>query len=198
MLIMRKIPLDVPVKELTVGDEILIHTKSFGSQILDVVRDDERGLLLMFEDCIMESAMNEGDTNKGGFADSFLNRRLYYKLKPELPEFITRRLIELSVPTYGMIFGHDEFYDKFEPDSDDQLPCMKVCKNRIVTLEDDTRWYWLRNATKKDVSATPFAYVDDGGGAATTVLAVSVACARLSLSRSNPAASCRDIKRSIL
>lgn len=103
--------------------------------------------------------MNEGDTNKGGFADSLLNRRLYYKLKPELPEFITRRLIELSVPTYGMIFGHDEFYDKFEPDSDDQLPCMKVCKNRIVTLEDDTRWYWLRNATKKDVSATSFAHV---------------------------------------
>ena len=165
MLIMRKIPLDVPVKELTVGDEILIHTKSFGSQILDVVRDDERGLLLMFEDCIMESAMNEGDTNKGGFADSFLNRRLYYKLKPELPEFITRRLIELSVPTYGMIFGHDEFYDKFEPDSDDQLPCMKVCKNRIVTLEDDTRWYWLRNATKKDVSATDFASVSDNGDA---------------------------------
>ena len=163
MLIMRKIPLDVPVKELTVGDEILIHTKSFGSQILDVVRDDERGLLLMFEDCIMESAMNEGDTNKGGFADSFLNRRLYYKLKPELPEFITRRLIELSVPTYGMIFGHDEFYDKFEPDSDDQLPCMKVCKNRIVTLEDDTRWYWLRNATKKDVSASLFAFVSHGG-----------------------------------
>lgn len=163
MLIMRKIPLDVPVKELTVGDEILIHTKSFGSQILDVVRDDERGLLLMFEDCIMESAMNEGDTNKGGFADSFLNRRLYYELKPELPEFITRRLIELSVPTYGMIFGHDEFYDKFEPDSDDQLPCMKVCKNRIATLEDDTRWYWLRNATKKDVSATSFAYVYNFG-----------------------------------
>lgn len=109
--------------------------------------------------------MNEGDTNKGGFADSLLNRRLYYELRPELPEFITRRLIELSVPTYGMIFGHDEFYDKFEPDSDDQLPCMKVCKNRIATLEDDTRWYWLRNATKKDVSATNFADVDYYGNA---------------------------------
>ena len=80
-----------------------------------------------------------------------------------MPEFITRRLIELSVPTYGMIFGHDEFYDKFEPDSDDQLPCMKVCKNRIATLEDDTRWYWLRNATKKDVSATNFAFVGISG-----------------------------------
>ena len=57
----------------------------------------------------------------------------------------------------------DQFYDKFEPDSDDQLPCMKVCKNRIVTLEDDTRWYWLRNATKKDVSATYFAVVGIDG-----------------------------------
>lgn len=47
----------------------------------------------------------------------------------------------------------------FEPDSDDQLPCMKVCKNRIATLEDDTRWYWLWNATKKDVSAAYFAHV---------------------------------------
>lgn len=62
-----------------------------------------------------------------------------------------------------MIFGHDEFYNKFEPDDDFQLPCMKVCKNRIATLEDDTRWYWLRNATKKDVSAARFAYVDDSG-----------------------------------
>lgn len=163
MLIMRKIPMDASVNDLTVGDEILIRTKSFGQQVLTVVRDDERGLLLMFEDCIMESAMNEEDTNKGGFADSLLNRRLYYELRPELPEFITSCLIELSVPTYGMIFGHDKFYNKFEPDDDDQLPCMKVCKNRIATLEDDTRWYWLRNATKKDVSATGFAYVNSGG-----------------------------------
>lgn len=163
MLIMRKISLDVPVKELTVGDEILIHTKSFGLQILDVVRDDERGLLLMFEDCIMESAMNEGDTNKGGFSISALNLRLWEQLRPELPDFIKNRLIELSVPTYGMIFGHDKFYDKFEPDSDDQLPCMKVCKNRIATLEDDTRWYWLRNDTKKDISATSFACVGGSG-----------------------------------
>lgn len=163
MLIMRKTPMDASVKELTVGDEILIHTKSFGQQVLTVVRDDERGLLLMFEDCIMESAMNEGDTNKGGFADSLLNRKLYYELRPELPEFIKNRLIELSVPTYGMIFGHDEFYNKFEPDDDFQLPCMKVCKNRIATLEDDTRWYWLRNATKKNVSATHFAYVYNVG-----------------------------------
>lgn len=163
MLIMRKIPIDVPVKELTVGDEILIRTKSFGQQILTVVRDDERGLLLMFEDCVMESAMNDGDTNKGGFADSALNLRLWEQLRPELPEFIKNRLIELSVPTYGMIFGHDEFYNKFEPDDDDQLPCMKVCKNRVATLEDDTRWYWLRNATKKDVSAAYFANVGNGG-----------------------------------
>lgn len=113
----------------------------------------------------MESAINEGDTNKGGFADSALNLRLWEQLRPELPDFIKNRLIELSVPTYGMIFGHDEFYDKFEPDSDDQLPCMKVCKNRIATLEDGIRWYWLRNATKKDVSATGFASVSDYGGA---------------------------------
>ena len=113
----------------------------------------------------MESAMNEGDTNKGGFADSALNLRLWEQLRPELPDFIKNRLIELSVPTYGMIFGHDEFYDKFEPDSDDQLPCMKVCKNRIATLEDGTRWYWLRNATKKDVSAANFANVGYLGGA---------------------------------
>lgn len=165
MLIMRKIPMDASVKELTVGDEILIRIKSFGQQVLTVVRDDERGLLLMFEDCVMESAMDEGDTNKGGFADSALNLRLWEQLRPELPEFIKNRLIELSVPTYGMIFGHDEFYNKFEPDDDFQLPCMKVCKNRIATLEDDTRWYWLRNATKKEVSATLFAHVLNGGNA---------------------------------
>lgn len=163
MLIMRKIPMDASVNDLTVGDEILIRTKSFGQQVLTVVRDDERGLLLMFEDCIMESAMNEGNTNKGGFADSLLNRRLYYELRPELPDFIKNRLIELSIPTYGMIFGHDEFYNKFEPDDDFQLPCMDVCKNRIATFEDAPRWYWLRNATKKDVSASRFAGVGYGG-----------------------------------
>lgn len=36
-------------------------------------------------------------------------------------------------------------------------------QNRIATLEDDTRWHWLRNATKKDVSATDFAGVDHNG-----------------------------------
>ena len=145
MLIMRKIPLDASVNDLT------------------VVRDDERGLLLMFEDCIMESVMNEDHTNEGGFAASVLNLRLWEQLRPELPDFIIERLIKLSIPTYGMIFGHDDFYERFEPDDDEQLPCMKLCKNRIATLENDTRWYWLRNATKKEISSTCFASVNRYG-----------------------------------
>ena len=165
MIAMRKMPVTIFTHDLTVGDEILIQTRSYGQNILTVVRDDDRGLLLMFEECVDDVAMNSDNTNAGGFEHSAINRWLQEGLRPELPDFITQRLIELSIPTYGMIFGHDDFYEHFEPDDDEQLPCMKLCKNRIATLDDDTCWYWLRNATKKEFSSTAFAYVSGGGHA---------------------------------
>ena len=65
----------------------------------------------------------------------------------------------ITVPTYGEIFGHDDFYENFEPDNDEQFEIMKRRGNRVCDFENDWCWWWLRNATKKEVSSADFAYV---------------------------------------
>ena len=85
------------------------------------------------------------------------------KFQPELPPYIRNHLVELSIPTYGMIFGHDDWYDNFEPDSDEQLPLMKSRKYRIADFKGESAWYWLQNATKQSVSSASFASVDNYG-----------------------------------
>ena len=75
---------------------------------------------------------------------------------------------KLTIPTVGQIFGKDEWCeDVFVPDQDEQWPLMKTAKGRRAKRNGngDYAWYWLQNATKKDVSAADFALVNDRGSA---------------------------------
>lgn len=85
---------------------------------------------------------------------------------PKFPHEIKSRVMDISIPTYGQIFGHDEFYnDYLEPDDDEQFYLMSVRKNRIADYKNEYEWYWLRNATKQVVSSNYFACVGSYGDA---------------------------------
>ena len=75
------------------------------------------------------------------------------------------RFTDLLFQTVGQIVGHEDEWDNknLEPDSDEQLPLMKECKNRIACFEDQLTWGWLRNATKEGFSSAYFAFVNTGG-----------------------------------
>lgn len=48
---------------------------------------------------------------------------------------------------------------------DEQLPLMKLRKNRVAYFNNECEWGWLRNAIKKEYSSASFALVVNGGGA---------------------------------
>ena len=77
----------------------------------------------------------------------------------------------LTLPTYGQMIGHDDWYEQaIEPDNDEQLPLMKIRKNRVMNFENDCTSYWVKNATKKLYSSGCFAsvscFADAGWGLA--------------------------------
>ena len=77
------------------------------------------------------------------------------------PSELKDRIADLSIPTVGELFGHDDEWDNehFELDDDEQLPLMKERRNRVAYLQNECEWGWLRNATKKEVSSASFARV---------------------------------------
>ena len=81
------------------------------------------------------------------------------------PEELRDKIYGLTLPTVGQIVGHEDEWDNknLESDSDEQLPLMKECKNRIACFEDQLTWGWLRNATKEEFSSAYFAIVNLSG-----------------------------------
>lgn len=148
-----------------VGDQVTIPLEGFGVFTATAQKVGPDGTLFLFDDSVVTRQMNEKDVNKGGYAESELRKWIDEKLFACFPRDWQLRIRELTLPTYGQIFGHDDFYEKFEPDEDEQFPLMKDHKNRIAFLKGEWEWYWLKNATKKNVSAAAFASVHDLGSA---------------------------------
>lgn len=148
-----------------VGDQVTIPLEGFGVFTATAQKVGPNGTLFLFDDSVVARQMNEDNVNEGGYAGSELRKWIDEKLFGCFPRDWQLRIRELTLPTYGQIFGHDDFYEKFEPDEDEQFPLMKDRKNRIAFLKGEWEWYWLKNATKKNVSAAVFALVSDGGAA---------------------------------
>ena len=68
------------------------------------------------------------------------------------------------LPSYGMIFGHDDYYESFEPDDDEQFELMRTEAARVANCNGETWWWWL-SSENKDSSASIFAHVDTDGAA---------------------------------
>ena len=147
-----------------IGDQISISLTGFGEFTATAQKHDGDRTLFIFDDCVASEKMNKDNTNKGGFDNTYLNRWLQEKLWPAFPREMKEKIRDLTIPTYGQMFGHDDWYKEvLEPDNDEQLPLMKKRKNRVADYNDEYGWYWLKNATKKSVSSSYFAFVTGYG-----------------------------------
>lgn len=154
-------------EEFKVGDQITINLKEIGELTLTAQKITEEGTYFMFDRAVANRCMNSDRTNKGGFKASDLCKWLKSDFLELFPDELKSRIKDISVPSYGQMFGHDdEFYKNFETDNDEQFELMKERKNRIFfDLEDRFCWCWLQNPTKKEVSSDCFARVGYDGGA---------------------------------
>lgn len=162
--------------EVCVGDQITVRLSGFGKFTATAQKVTDKGILFLFDEVIARHPINESNTNKGGFDESDMKRWLRDTVLPAFPEKFRCRVTDITLPTYGQIFGHDydkDFYAYFEPDEDEPFDLMKRRGNRVCDFENDWCWWWLRNATKQDVSSASFAYVLGYGGTASNAASYS-------------------------
>lgn len=171
MKVTRKVALDTG--EVRVGDQITITLKGFGRFTATAQNVTDVGILFLFDEAIAKHSMNDSATNINGFEGSDMNRWLHDTVLPAFPENLRRQVKDITLPTYGEIFGHDYFYSIFEPDKDKQFKSMKQRRNRICDFEGDWCWWWLQNKTELNISSANFALVNANGGANCTGASVS-------------------------
>lgn len=166
MIVYKKLKGIVHPRDIKVGDQIEVPLDNIGTFMATAHQITDEGILFIFDDCIARKPMNSNGKNKGGFEKSELAEWMQNTLYDAFPEELKKMLRYITLPSYGQMFGHDEWYEKaIMPDDDEQLPLMKIRKNRICTYENDNCWYWLRSSTKDYYSSDGFTGVATCGGA---------------------------------
>lgn len=162
--------LGLDLATIKVGDKIAVDLKDIGKFDATAHEVTDESVLFIFDDYITERPMNESNTNAGGYENSDLKKWIEHELLSKFPVELKARLTELTIPTVGQVVGWDDELDKehFEADGDEQLPLMKLRKNRVAYLNNECKWGWLRNAVKKEYSSANFAVVDGDGSAGCT------------------------------
>lgn len=163
MKVLRK--QEIETTNIQVGDQIVIPLAELGEFTATAHKVTDEGVMFIFDNYITCRPMNNRSTNKGGFEKSDLKKWMDTVLLMAFPEELRDKIYGLTLPTVGQIVGHEDEWDNknLESDSDEQLPLMKECKNRIACFEDQLTWGWLRNATKEEFSSAGFAGVGGGG-----------------------------------
>lgn len=163
MKVLRKQEIDTA--NIQVGDQMVIPLAELGAFTVTAHKVTDEGVMFIFDDYVTRRPMNNRNTNKGGFEKSDLKKWMDTVLYMAFPEELRDKIYGLTLPTVGQIVGHEDEWDNknLEPDTNEQLPLMKKCKNRIACFEDQLAWGWLRNATKEEFSSADFALVDSYG-----------------------------------
>ena len=163
MKVLRK--QEIETTNIQVGDQIVIPLAELGEFTATAHKVTDEGIMFIFDEYVTCRPMNNRSTNKGGFEKSDLKKWMDTVLLMAFPEELRDKIYGLTLPTVGQIVGHEDEWDNknLEPDSDEQLPLMKECKNRIACFEDQLTWGWLRNATKEEFSSAGFALVGGNG-----------------------------------
>lgn len=149
-----------------VGDKITVDLKELGKFEATAHEVTDNNVLFIFDDYIAERPMNERPTNEGGYEKSDLKKWIDTYLYSLFPLELRKRIVELTIPSVGQVVGWENKWDKehFEADDDEQLPLMKLRKNRVAYFNNECEWGWLRNATKKEYSSALVACVNAYGG----------------------------------
>lgn len=155
----------IDLSNVKVGDKIVVDVKDLGEFEATAHEVTDGSILFIFDDYITERPMNENNTNAGGYEESDLKKWIDNDLFNKFPVELKTRLTDLTLPTVGQVFGWDDEWNRehFEPDGDEQLPLMKLRKNRVAYLNNEFEWGWLRNAMKKKYSSAVFVGVGDNG-----------------------------------
>ena len=163
MRVLRKQEIDTA--NIQVGDQMIIPLAELGEFTATAHKVTDEGVMFIFDDYVTRRPMNNRNTNKGGFEKSDLKKWMDTVLYMAFPEELRDKIYGLTLPTVGQIVGHEDEWDNknLEPDTNEQLPLMKKCKNRIACFEDQLAWGWLRNATKEEFSSAGFADVGGNG-----------------------------------
>lgn len=169
MKVVRRVEMDVD--KFKVGDQISIKLRDMGTFTATVQRASDAKAYFIFDNCVADRPMNEDPNKAGDFKDSDLCEWMNTELIKKFPKALrdkmlhnTYKEVKLWVPTYGEMFGHDDFYENFEADRDNQLPLMKDRKNRVcISPNDEYCWYWLQNKLRGVNSAAAFAFVYSSG-----------------------------------
>lgn len=166
MKVLRKQEIDTA--NIQVGDQMVIPLAELGAFTVTAHKVTDEGVMFIFDDYVTRRPMNNRNTNKGGFEKSDLKKWMDTVLYMAFPEELRDKIYGLTLPTVGQIVGHEDEWDNknLEPDTNEQLPLMKKCKNRIACFEDQLAWGWLRNATKEEFSSASFALVYANGDSA--------------------------------
>ena len=133
-----------------VGDKITVNLKELGKFKATAHEVTDNNVLFIFDDYIAERPMNERPTNKGGYEKSDLKKWIDTYLYSLFPLELRKRIVELTIPSVGQVVGWENEWNKehFEADDDEQLPLMKLRKNRVAYFNNECEWGWLRNAIK--------------------------------------------------
>ena len=133
-------------EKLQIDDQIKVNLKGIGKFTATVQKVQDDGYLFMFDECVAKHVMNEDGTNKGGYSESDLCRWINEELLPAFPRKIRDRMSYISIPSYGQMFGHNNFYDAcVEQDYDEQFELMKNIKNRISIYDNEPISNYLIN-----------------------------------------------------
>lgn len=168
MRVLRKTQLET--NYFQIGDQICFHFdgKNYDRDTLflaTVQKITDNGVLFMFDESVNRLPMNDTDSNKGGFDKTLLAQWLNSDFINSFPTEIKSQVTDISIPSYGQIFGHDKYYyEVFEPDDDEQFHLMSLRKNRIADYRNDYSLYWLKNKTRNSYSESYFG-ITSGRGA---------------------------------
>ena len=130
---------ETETKEIMVGDQILVSLKALGDFTATAHKITDKGVLFIFDEYVTSRPMNNQYTNEGGYEKSDLKKWVNSVLLEAFSSELKDRITDLSIPTVGELFGHDDEWNKdhFEPDDDEQLPLMKELRNRVSYLKNE-------------------------------------------------------------
>ena len=125
---------DFILQHIKVGNQIEIELNKLGSFPATVHKVTEDKIMIIFDDYVAAKPMNESDTNDGGFEKSDLYKWLHTDFVELLPAPLRERIINITIPSVGEMFGWGDKWDRdhFEPDGDEQLPA--PLRERIINI----------------------------------------------------------------
>lgn len=150
--------------DIYIGRHFVIKLSDLGPFIVTVHQICGNWVFLMFDEYVAKRPMNANGENKGGYEKSDLKKWIDVELFNQFPEEFRKRMVDLTIPTIGEMFGwSDALSTKYEHDTDKQLAYMRLKRHRCTDFNDNVAYGWLRNACEVGYSTTGFAGVGVSG-----------------------------------